>query len=298
MAEGKDGPALLVTGAGGKLGRRVVDLLLESGKKSVIATTRTPDKLADLASRGVDVRKADFDDQASLEKAFAGADRLLLVSTDALDRPARRLDQHRAAIAAAERAGVRHVLYTSAPAPHPAPRNALIDSHFWTEQALIASKLEWTILRDNIYAEIALMGLMRAATTGELVSAVGDGARSYVTREDCARVAAAALAVTSGRQILDVTGPTAVTQAELAAIASELAGRPIKPVTVDPEELRKGLAGAGLPSPLVEGLVDFDIAAARGYHAIVTPTVKALTGRDPTPIRAFLATHATALTQR
>jgi NAD(P)H dehydrogenase (quinone) len=298
MAEGKDGPALLVTGAGGKLGRRVVDLLLESGKRSIIATTRTPDKLADLASRGVDVRRADFDDQASLEKAFAGAGRLLLISTDALDRPGRRLDQHRAAITAAERAGVRHIIYTSAPAPHPAPQNALIDSHFWTEQALIASKLDWTILRDNIYAEIALMGLMHAAQAGELVSAVGDGGRSYVAREDCARVAAAALAGASGRQILDVTGPAAVTQAELAAVGSDISGRPIKPVTVDPEALRKGLLGVGLPPPVVEGLVDFDVAAARGYHAIVTPTVKALTGRDPTPIRAFLATQATALAQR
>lgn len=289
---------LLVTGAGGQLGRRVVELLLESGASGVIATTRDPGKLADLAARGVEVRRADFDDPASLAAAFAGVDRLLLVSTDALHRPGLRLAQHRAAIAAAERAGVRHVVYTSAPAPAPTPGGSLLDDHFWTEAALFASPLDWTILRDNIYADMILMGIGHAIASGRLVSATGTGGRAYVTREDCARTAAAALLAASGREIHDVSGPAAVTQDELAAIVGELTGRTIAHVAVGPEELKQGLLGAGLPPFLVDALAAFDVAAARGYHAVVTPTVQALTGKAPTAVRDFLAAHRAALLPR
>src|SRR5689334_9931004 len=104
---------LLVTGASGHLGRRVIELLLESNAGHLIATTRSPDKLAGLAARGVEVRQADFDDPGSLAAAFAGADRLLLISTDALDGTDRRIVQHGNAVAAAEQAGVKHVVYTS-----------------------------------------------------------------------------------------------------------------------------------------------------------------------------------------
>ncbi|MGF1626604.1 MAG: NAD(P)H-binding protein [Alphaproteobacteria bacterium] len=287
---------LLVTGAGGKLGRRVVEILLETEAGKVIATTRSPGKLADLVARGVEVRGADFDDPASLAQAFAGAERMLLVSTDALHEPGLRLRQHRAAIAAAEKAGVRHVVYTSAPSPHPTPESSLIDDHFWTEHTLAASGLEWTILRHNIYAEILLLGLPRAVASGNLVTATGIGGRSYVTREDCARTDAAALASGRGRQILDVSGPAAVTQAEIAAIASGLTGRSVAHVDIDPSALREGLLGGGLPPFMADALVAFDVAAAEGRHAIVAPTVKVLTGRDPGSVRDFLAAHRTTLT--
>src|SRR3989441_10326923 len=104
---------LLVTGASGHLGRRVVELLVGAGANRLVATTRHPDRLADLARRGVEVRRGDFDDPKSLTAAFAGADRLLLVSTDAVDFPGRRIEQHRAAIAAAKEAGVGHTNSTS-----------------------------------------------------------------------------------------------------------------------------------------------------------------------------------------
>lgn len=288
---------LAVTGASGRLGRRVVELLLERNAGPVVATTRDPAKLADLAKRGVIVRRADFDDPASLVEAFAGVDRLLLVSTDALDKPGRRIAQHRNAVAAAAKAGVRHVVYTSAPAPHPTADDSLISDHYWTEQALAASKLDWTILRDNIYSEIAIMALSHAVSGGKLFTATAGGGRSYVTREDCARVAAAALASEwSGRRILDVTGPAPITQDELAKLASELTGKPVAHISVPPAGLREGLLGAGLPAMLANGLVAFDVAAAQGHHAIVTSTVKDLTGRTPTSLREFLTTNRAALT--
>src|ERR1700679_2237414 len=92
---------LFVTGASGHLGRRVVELLLEKGTGRIVAGTRKPEKLADLAARGVVVRQADVEDPQGLAGALAGVDGVLIVSTDAIDRPGRRLAQHRAAVAAA-----------------------------------------------------------------------------------------------------------------------------------------------------------------------------------------------------
>src|SRR4029079_1752737 len=127
---------LLVTGAAGHLGRRVIELLLEANAGHVIAPTRSPDKIADLAARGVEVRQADFDDPSLLAAAFAGADRLLLISTDALDGTDRRQVQHRNAIAAAEQARVKHVVYTSLTRPEPGSPIAIAPDHYATEQAL------------------------------------------------------------------------------------------------------------------------------------------------------------------
>jgi NAD(P)H dehydrogenase (quinone) len=285
----------LVTGAGGQLGRRVLELLVQAKPGKLIATTRSPDKLAEFARQGVEVRKADFGDAASLTDAFSGADRLLLVSTDDLATPGKRLAQHRAAVAAAEKAGVKHVLYTSAPATRPTPESSLINDHFWTEQALIGSNLDWTILRDNIYTDMLLMGLPHAVATGQLFTATGTAARNYVTREDCAQTAAAALVKATGRQVLDVNGPAPVTQDEIATIVSEVTGKTVTHIPVSPDDLRKGLTSAGLPPFLVEALVAFDIDAARGYHAINAPTVQELTGRAPTSVRAFLAEQRAAL---
>jgi len=286
----------LVTGAGGHLGRIVVDALLEANVGPIIATTRNPAKLADLAARGVDVRAADFDDPASLPAAFAGATRGLLISTDALDGSDRRLTQHRAAVAAAEAAGLGHLAYLSAPAPYPTPGPSLIADHYWTEQALAASGLGWTILRDHIYTDYLLMSLPHAVQTGQLFSATGKGARNFVLRADCARTAAAVLASDfTGRQILDVTGPAPLTFDELAALTSEIAGKPVQHISVPAEGLKQGLVGAGVPPFMAEQLVAFDVDASKGFHAITTSVVKDWTGREPGSVRDFLVANRAAL---
>ena len=160
-------PTLLVAGASGKLGRRVVELLLEAGAGPIIATTRTPEKLADLAARGVTVRKAHHDDASSL----TARSRREPHAADQRQRPRCPPRPARAAIAAAVEAGVGHIVYTSATAPRPDPDNALTDSHFWTEQAMAASPVGCTVLRDCIYADMILMALPRAVETGQLITA-------------------------------------------------------------------------------------------------------------------------------
>ncbi len=289
-------PRLLVTGAGGQLGRRVVELLLEAGASNIVAASRDPSKLAELAARGVETRRVDFDEPAELAAAFAGVDRLLLVSTDSLDQPGRRIAQHRAAITAAEAAGVKHVVYTSAPGARPQEGGGVIDDHFWTEQVLAASAIPgWTILRHNIYAEILLTGAGQAVASGALYSATAGAGRAYVSREDCARADAAALLKGEGRRILDVSGPAAVTQDEVAALYAMLSGKPVAHHALPADALRQGLLGAGLPPSLVAVLVDFDVAAAEGQHAIVTDVVETLTGQAPVSVAAFLEANRAAL---
>lgn len=287
-------PRLLVTGAGGHLGRRVVELLLDAGA-DVIATSRDPSKLADLAARGADTRRADFDEPASLDAAFAGADRLLLISTDDLGAPGRRIAQHRAAVAAAERAGVGHIAYTSAPSPRPEAGGGVIDDHFWTEQAIAATGLDWTFLRHALYADLVLMSGPQAIASGQLFSATAGAGRSYVTRDDCARADAGALLSAAGRQILDVTGPAAVTQDALAALLSDVSGKPVAHIPVDAASLKAGLLAAGLPPFMADVLVMFDVEAAQGYHAVVTDTVQRLGGAAPTSLRSFVESNRAAL---
>jgi NAD(P)H dehydrogenase (quinone) len=221
---------------------------------------------------------------------------MLLISTGDLFPLGLRLGQHRAAVAAAVAAGVKHILYTSGPAPYPIAGGGLIDDHFWTEQAIFASPIEWTILRHQIYMDTLLMSVTQAAVSGQLHSSMGNGASNYVTREDCARADAAALASDySGRRILDITGPKPVTQDEVAAIASELTGRPIKHVNLTLDAQRAGMASAGLPPFLIDALQRFQIAASQGFHAITTPAAAELTGRPPQSVRDFLTTNRAKL---
>lgn len=291
MADFKNS-TLLVTGASGQFGRLAVEELLARGATKIIAGTRNPAKLADLAARGVEVRRLDFDDKASLAAGFAGVERVLLISTDAVGS---RVAQQKNAVEAAKAAGVKHVVYTSAPNPRPNPGTGVSPEHYWTEVAIAASGLDFTFLRNHIYAEISLLGAAPAIGSGQLYDATNGGGRSYVTRADAARTAAGALLTAEGQAIFDVTGPTAVTQAELAAEFAKASGKPVARVGLTGEQLRGGLIAAGLPEGMADVMVAFDVDAADQYHAIVTDTVEQFSGRKPETLAAFLAANRAAL---
>lgn len=287
---------LLVTGASGQLGRRTVELLQETHRGPIIAATRTPDNLSDLVRPGTTVRHADFDDPASLSDAFAGADRLLLISTDAVDVPGRRIQQHLNAINAAKEAGVKHVVYTSIIHSGPQSPAFVVPDHRATEAALTESGLGWTVLRENIYMDLQLMSVRRAIETGMVVNAIGDGKAAYITREDCARAAAAALSSSfEGRSTLDITGPEAVSQADIAALASQLSGKDIGYAPIEVETLIGHMTGAGMPRSVAEAYATFDVAIARGEFAAVSSAVEDLTGSKPQSLAEFLSAHRDAL---
>ncbi len=295
MNENKNS-TLLVTGASGRLGRRVVELLLESQAGPLVAATRRPDQLKDLAARGAEVRFADFDDPSSLDKAFAGAERMLLISTNETARPGQKLVQHRNAIAAAEKAGVATVAYTSEPHLKPGNPYLLAQADTGTEEALAQSRLGWVILRHNWYTDLLVPRLAKAAAAGKFLTTEGDSGAAYVTREDCAR-ADAALLVSPGppNRILDITGPAVVPNAQLAEIAGRVTGRPVKQLVVSPDTYKSGLVMAGIAETLQEIMTSSDVAIAQGYLAVVSNAVRELTGREPQSVEDFLLANRETL---
>ncbi len=287
---------ILVTGASGHLGRRVVELLLENAQGEIVAATRNPENLADFARRGVSVRYADFDKPETLVEAFAGVDRLLLISTDMLAVPGQRLQQHRNAVHGAEKVGVQHVVYTSLINPDAESPIPFAGDHRGTEAALAESKLGWTVLRENFYAEVLLGSLPAAVQMGQLFSAAGDGKTAYITREDCARAAAAALTSNfEGRRTLDITGPEALSQADLARIVSEIIGQPVAYVPITLEVAIQNLVAVGLPQPIAEVYASIDTAIAEGRYGSVSSSVEDLTGRKPMSVAEFLAVYREVL---
>lgn len=293
-------PTLLVTGASGHLGRAAVRHLLDTLQvppARIVATSRTPDALADLAARGVTVRAADFDRPDTLPAAFAGVDRLLLVSTDALLEPGKRLAQHRVAIRAAVDAGVKHVVYTSLPSPATSHVSFAPD-HLGTEQALAASPLGWTVLRNAWYFENLAHVLPGALASGTWATAAGAGRIAYIARDDLARAAAVALASgEAGNRVLTLTGAQAYSVHDIAARVSALTGKPLAVADLAPEQLLEGLRAHGVPPVLAEVFASFDAATAAGDLGEVTDDYARLTGQPPTTLDAWLPANIGLLTQ-
>jgi NAD(P)H dehydrogenase (quinone) len=288
---------LLVTGASGNLGRRVIEHLLTTLKVEpgrIVAASRAPEQLADLAAKGVETRKVDFDDAANLNTAFDGVARVLLISTDALREPGYRAKQHGAAIAAAEKAGVKHVVYTSMVNPE----DSLVPiwhDHLGTEKVLAASSLTWTFLRNSWYMENFFGTLPGALASGQWYTATGNGRVGQVSREDCARAAAAALAsAANDNRIYTITGPEALSTAQFAATASEVFGKPIQVVPVSEEQLIAGMVAHGVPEVAAPIYAAFDTNTREGKVDIVTGDVEALTGVAPQSFRDFLVANKAA----
>lgn len=288
-------PTILVTGANGKLGRRVVELLLATGETRVIAGTRNPGTFSGLSGPNLEVRRVDFDDAAGLNAAFADIDRLLIVSTDAILEPGRRLRQHKAAVAAAIAAQVGHVVYTSTPQPEPGSPIPFSPDHYETEQTLAASTLQWTVLRNAWYTDSLLQSLPPRLASGRWMTSAREGRTAYVTREDCAQAAAAILLQPPSENArLDVTGPEALTNAEIAAVAADVLGKPLQVLPLTDEQLTQGLTAAKLPPFLVALLVAGEVNTRLGRAGDTSDAVERLTGRPATSIREFLEQHRDA----
>ena len=285
---------IAITGAAGHLGRRTAQLVLDRVPPGeVVLITRRPDAIADLADAGATVRHGDFDEPASLPAAFAGVDRVLLISTDVLGN---RVAQHTAAIEAAAAAGVGHVIYTSIVNAGSELPLVVSHEHGATEQAIRDRGLRWTALRNGLYAEFQLGAAARAAASGQLVHNSGDGATAYVSREDCAAAAAAVLA-TDGHEdrAYDITGPELVTQARLAALVADITGRPVTAVAIDDDAATQGLVAAGVPAEAAAAYASFGTAIREGVLDGVSPAVEDLTGRAPRSLRDVLEAHRSEL---
>jgi NAD(P)H dehydrogenase (quinone) len=288
-------PDLLVTGANGQFGQRALHHLLETlavPAGRIIAASRKPESLGEWRAKGVTTRAADFDDPISLRAAFAGVERLLLISTSELARPGHRLAQHRAAVEAAVKSNVRHIVYTSMPKPDGSPLLFAPD-HAGTEAALAASSLsEWTVLRNNWYFENLFMSLPSTLKSGKWFTAAGDGRVAYIARDDLARAAATALAgKTNGKVKLTLSGRKAYSIPELAALVGQTVGKPIEVVPVTADQVSQGMVARGVPEPVARVLASIDTNIAAGRLADVTGDYEALTGVDPLPFEKWLAAN-------
>jgi NAD(P)H dehydrogenase (quinone) len=287
--------SILVTGASGHLGKLVVERLrARGGGVRIIAATRKPEALSALAAQGVELRRADFDDEASLASAFQGVERVLLISTDALDEPGKRSRQHARAIRAVAAAGVQHVAYTSIINPV-ASKIAISQDHADSEAELGKAGVPYTVLRNNLYSDYQLPSLQRALASGKLIDARAGGKVGFVTRQDCANIAAAVvLEPPSGNRVLDVTGSESLSSADLAAIASEISGRTIEHQAIPLAALIEGMVQHGLPRPLAEVYGSFDAGIAAGELDVTSDHVQRLTGEKPQSLRDFVRENRAA----
>ena len=280
---------IIVTGATGKLGHAVVERLLERLPAAQIGVSvRSPEKAGVFAERGVRVRRGDFEDAASLHHAFEGASQVLIVSVDSVGEAA--VSRHRNAVEAAKAVGARRVLYTSHMASNPASLFAPALDHAATESILTTSGVAFTSLRNGFYMESALRVMGDALETGRLV-APEDGPVSWTATADLAE--AAALALADEERLQGVTPPLTALEAldftDIAAIASEVAGRPITRVTVTDKEYKASLVAHGVPEMYADLFLGLFEASRRGEFAAVDSTLERLLGRPPITVREFLA---------
>lgn len=284
--------SIVVTGATGHLGRLAVEALLERGVPAadVVATGRRTEALADLAERGVVVRTADYDDAASLEAAFAGADRLLLVSGSEVGQ---RVRQHGNAVAAARAAGVGFIAYTSI-AHADTSTLLLAEEHRATEQLLAEAGVPHALLRNSWYTENYTAQLPVYLEHG-ITGAAGDGAVSAATRADYAGAAAAVVASDGHAGGVYELGGAPFTMTELARVVSAATGRTVTYTDLPVEQYQQVLVAAGLPEPVAAVLADGDRGVAAGELLVEGDDLAGLLGRAPTSLADAVADAVTTL---
>jgi NAD(P)H dehydrogenase (quinone) len=280
---------ILVTGANGQLGRRIVEHLAArlGGTDGIAVSVRDTAKAADLAGRGIAVRHGDFDRPDLLSGAFEGANKVVLVSTDG-PRDVR-IAQHRNAIAAAHSAGVGHILYTSfidTDADSPSEFAAV---HRATEADLAASGLKVTLLRNTLYADFLPMTLGAALETGSFQLPAGKGKASFVSRDELAQaIAAAAAAPALAKDIYELTGQAAHDYHEVADSLARVTGKPIRYQPVSEDAYAEALAAHGLPAWLARALANMYSAVAAGKFDRVGNDFAALVGHPPRPLACLV----------
>jgi NAD(P)H dehydrogenase (quinone) len=282
---------IIVSGASGQLGGLVIEQLLarKVAPENLILVSRTPDTehLKSYAARGASVRYGDFTDPSSLDAAYRGGTRMLLISING--GGGSRPDLHKAAIDAAVRAGVKQIAYTSYVNADRYTDSIIAPDHRRTEMILQSSGAAWTMLRNQIYANGLVDQAVQIVREGRYVTHTPEARVAYVTREDCAAAAAAVL-TTPGHEnkAYNITGPDAVGPRELAAMAGEIGGKPVELVIMSEAEYRRSLAESGMAESGINGAVAFAAELDSPLLREPTTAVADLTGRPATSVRSLL----------
>lgn len=273
---------IVITGATGQLGRLVIQALLQKvPAREIVAAVRSPEKAADLAALGVSVRRADYTDPDSLTTAFAGADKLLLISSSEVGD---RVPQHRAVIDAATRAGVSLVAYTSVLRADTSPLG-LAAEHKATEALLRASGLPFVLLRNGWYTENYTASVPAALAHGVVLGSAGQGRIASAARADYAAAAAAVLTLDgqAGR-VYELAGDASYTLAELAAEIARQSGKAVEYKDLPEADYKAALIGVGLPAVIADLLANSDVGASAGGLFDDGRQLSRLIGRPTTPL--------------
>jgi len=279
---------IAVTGATGHLGRLVVDDLLnrDISPSEIVAAVRSPEKAADLAERGVEVRTADYDEPDTLHAAFENVDRLLLISSSAVGQ---RVEQHQNVVDAATANDVGLFAYTSMLRADTSPMQ-LASEHVATEEYLQDAKLSVTLLRNGWYTENYTEQLDQALDQGAFIGCADGGRISAATRADYAAAAATVLTEDGhAGEVYELGGDEAFTMDELAAVVTEQSGTEVVYRDLPPEDYTQALVDAGLPEPQAEVFADADRGIADGHLYTESDDLRRLIGRPTTPLADAVA---------
>ncbi|HBQ11820.1 MAG TPA: NAD(P)-dependent oxidoreductase [Myxococcales bacterium] len=287
---------ILVTGATGTVGSQVAEALLERGDHRVRVGVRSPRKAEALRAAGAEVVALDFERPESLAAAFEGVERafLLIPFVNDFDRLVP------AVLAAAERAGVKHIVKLSSIGADADSALALARKHAAADGALAESNIDHTILKPTFFQDNLLkyqLGALRGQ--GAFYGASHGGKVSYVSSRDIAQVAAKVLGDPSGHEAKDyvLTGPEAIEDARVAELASAALGKTIAYVDVPDEAYAASMRQNGSPEWMVESMLGLEQVKSAGYAEAVSDAVQRVLGRAPEAMPAFLARHADALAE-
>ncbi len=279
---------ILVTGATGHLGHLVLDALLRTLPASqVIAVARTPANAGDLSAKGIEVRAADYDRPETLESAFAGIDKILLISSSEVGK---RTGQHKAVISAAKKAGVGLLAYTSLLHADRSVLGLAVE-HLATEEAVRASGIPFVLLRNGWYTDNHTASIPPALQYGAFLGSAKDGRFSTATRRDYADAAAAVLTAGESQagKILELAGDGYYTLAGFADELTRQSGRQVTYKDLPEADFCEALIGAGLPKPIAAMLAESDVGASRGALFDDSRTLSRLIGRPTTSLEAAVA---------
>ncbi len=277
---------IVITGASGQLGRQVItELLKKLPAAEIVAAVRDPNKVADLAAQGVQVRVADYNQPTTLESAFKSAEKVLLISSNELGQ---RITQHSHVIDAAQQAGVKLIAYTSILHADSSPL-ALAEEHKKTEALIKASGLPYAILRNGWYTENYLASVPTALQHGVLIGSAANGQISSAARADYAAAAAVVLTeVNQAGKVYELAGDDAYTLTDLAAEISRQSGKHVAYQNLPKADFKNALIGAGLPEAFAELLADSDLGASQGGLFDNSHQLSQLIGRPTTPLTTMI----------
>ncbi|WP_026695447.1 SDR family oxidoreductase [Peribacillus kribbensis] len=286
---------VLVTGATGKLGSKVVESLLNSIPASDLAVSvRNPEKAQGLRDRGVEIRQGDFDSPESLDHAFSGIDRLLIISADGDNET--RIQQHTNAVQAAERAGVKFIAYTSI-ANAPESKNLMAPPHVATEAAIIKTGIPYSFLRNNWYLENETGSIQGAMAGAPWVTSAGEGKVGWALQQDYADAAAAVL-LGSGHEntVYELSGPL-LSQEEFAAALGKVLGKEIPVQQVSDEQYAEIMKGLGLPDFVIPIVVGIQESIRNGSLEVESNDFEKVLGRPVTSVHDTLTQLVHAISQ-